>query len=377
MDKAESIAHFQEHVVWQERANVQLVLERDFQSQRERLADEFMTSFQEICREIRDAQVRGEKGAIGYITYSMLRTELLEGRYIYRVEAMDNGWVFDRHPYVLQYEAGWAFQHLDTLRSRMMTASRMYGGRVSVPVIERMLLTEAIAIHRYVIALARAALPQAVELEQYRDIVKEPEFEIRVGEYMDLSEAVFKQYECERDSASIRAWLEDREGAAYAYESYRNMDLQNGDYGENHFQFSVFNQCDLSRASLQDSVLIGTKWHDTALAGTDFSRSQVHGGEFRGCDLRGAVFRGAAGADGWKDDLFLRYPGLSALRFAGSDLAGADFSGASLHGADFSAANVVDTLFEGADLTNAVFSRRQREALRLDPQQWEQILWKT
>lgn len=377
MDKAESIAHFQEHVVWQERANMQLVLERDYQLHKERLAVDFVSSFQQICRQIRDAQAREEKGAIGYIAYSMLRTELLEGRYIYRVEALDSGWVFDRHPYVLEYDAGWAFLYLDTLRSRMMAASRMYGGRVSVPVIERMLLTEAIANHQYVIALARYALPQAVELEEYRDIAKEPEFEIRVGEYMDLSEAVFKQYECERDSASVRAWLEDREEAAYAYESYRNMDLQNGDYGGIGFQFSVFNQCDLSHSSLQDSILIGSRWHNTALVGTDFSRSQVHGVEFHDCDLRGAVFRGAAGANGWKDALFLRYPGLSAFRFPGSNLEGADFTGASLYGADFSEANVVDTVFEGADLTNAVFSQRQREALRLDPQQWEQTLWKT
>ncbi|WP_051004451.1 pentapeptide repeat-containing protein [Paenibacillus sp. OSY-SE] len=329
MDKAESIAHFREQIVWQERANMQLVLERDYQLHKEWLASEFVASFQHICRQIRDAQARGEKGPIGYITFSMLRTELMEGRYIYRVEAMDAGWVFDRNPYVLQYDAGWAFQHLDTFRSKLIEGSRIYGGRASVPIIEQMMLAESIAIHRYIVALARFALPQAVELEEYRDIATEPVFEIRVGEYMDLSEVVFKQDAREQDSEFILAWLDDREDGEHAYELFRNVDLSAGDYRGIDFRYSEFNHCNLSHGSLQDSVLIDTRWSGSGLTGADFSRSQIHGAEFRDCDLKGAIFQYAEGANGWKDARFLNLPGLSALCFAGSDLEGADFTGAS------------------------------------------------
>lgn len=378
MDKAESINHFRAQILWQERANMQLMLEREYQLHKEQHANEFIASFLNICQEIRHAQSRGEKGRIGYITFSMLRTELMEGRYLYRVEAMDASWVFDRTPLVLQYDASWAFQYLDDFRSKLIEGSRMYAGRVSLPIIEQILLSELLVIHRYIAELARFSLPRATELDEYRDIAKEPVFEIRVGEYMDISELVFKVDVRDQESEQIRTWLDDREdgGCEHTYELYRNIDLSEGDFGRIDLRYSQFEQCNLSRCSLLDSVLLGTRWNETCLAQVDFSRSQIHGAEFRNCDLKGAIFRDAAGASGWKDARFLDFPALSALSFTGSDLEGADFTGASLYGTNFSSANVKNTLFTGADLANAIFSVHQKDVVQLDEQQWGQTLWK-
>ncbi|MBN3524094.1 pentapeptide repeat-containing protein [Paenibacillus apiarius] len=376
MKKAESIAHFREHVVRRERMNMLLILERDFQLHKAQRAEEFISSFTDMCRTITDAQDQGDKGAIGYLMYSMLRTEIAEGRYTYLVEAMDTNWLFDGAPCAGSYDATWAFRHLDILGKRLTASRQLYGGAVTLPVVERILLHEALFIHRYVIALARYALPRAVQLKEYRDIVKEPMFEIRVGEYMDISEAVFKQDEREQELQAVKAWLDEKNDGEYAYESFRNLKLTDGDYGQLDFRYSDFIDSELSHSLLRDCVLIGTRWIGSDLKGADFSRCKIHGAEFRDCDLKGAVFRDIEGSNGWEESRFLYMPGISALSFAGSNVEGADFTGARLYGADFSDANIIDAVFDGANMKNAVFSVKQRESVHLNEIQQTQVLWK-
>ncbi len=63
--------------------------------------------FRGYCQHIRQEQLHGRKGRIGYITYSMLRTMWLEERPGYLVEISDALWMLDPQPIRFEWNTSW------------------------------------------------------------------------------------------------------------------------------------------------------------------------------------------------------------------------------------------------------------------------------
>lgn len=351
----QALEHFKQTVVLPWHHAELLKMEQDYRRLREQWAAHFIEHFQQFCHRILDCQRSGDKGEIGYITYSLLRTGLMDGQPAYVAEAFDERWFFDRQPMQMAYDPTWAFDPLRGLEEKWEPAARMYAGKIPRPLLEKLKLAEVVHFHSYVAELIRYAMPQAAQLPEFQALAKSPVFEVRAGEYMDHSVTVYKEDKRGLDSTVVREWLGDRLEGEYAYQAIEGANLSDGDYPGLDFRYSAFRQCNLSFARLSFGMLTGTHWRSCLLDGADFSFSALHGADFTGCRLPRAVFTGISG--GWHTEVGTEWimPGFGGMCFAEADVSGADFRHADLRGADFRAANLREADFTGADLREAAF----------------------
>lgn len=376
MNREEALKHFKEHEVKQRRLASLLALEAYFQLNKDRLAEDFQRSFLTICRLIREQQKVGEKKLIGHLSFSMLRTELLAGRSFYLVEATDEDWIFDQEPYLASYDASWAFSFLNGWISELTERAKTYMGTITLPDIERIKMEEAANYHQYVVSLARYALPSTVNGKEFLNLEKEDEFEIRIGEYFDCSEVVYKEDKSEKDSQEIKKWLEEKLENEYAYEVFSNLQLSSGHYEETDLRYTDFSKSDLSQCSLNGCLLIGANMKKSNLTNSNLSYSFIHESNFSGSVLRQANFHEVEGASGLADSSTWEMPGYLPVCFEGADLEGANFEQADVRGASFVGANLKDVNFKGANLIGAVFSKDVKDILRLNAQQQSSVIWK-
>ncbi|MGC5327307.1 pentapeptide repeat-containing protein [Brevibacillus sp. SYSU BS000544] len=368
--------HFEEHTVRPKIQECLFAIEDYFQTNKEQLADRFIESFRQICNQITKQQTAGQKGKIGYINYSMLRTEILAGSDHYLIDANDRRWYFDKQECQWSYDASWAFRFLEQAAQELDEARKAYAGLITPPDIEQLLLREAKNINQYIVSLARYAMPDAVKIEEFQKIEIEEEWEVRVGEYLDLNEVVYKLDRSKKEAEQIKAWFETKKGLDYAYEVYSHLDLSEGNYESIDLRYADLSGSNLSRSQLIRCILVGTKWNHGSLVGTDFSNSLIYEADFRNCDLHEAIFREAKGANGLPRTMTWEMPGFDRVNFTGANLYGADFSGADLRGAIFFGANLENVNFAGANLDHAVFAKTDRGKLVLDEKQRKSIIWK-
>jgi hypothetical protein len=159
MKRAEAWEHFVTSYAQPGNNQKLLALEYYFQRNLDELIAELLESLRKICLKIRAMQLANEKGKIACITYSMLRTTLLDQQPVYLVEAFDKEWFLDPAECQVKYQAGWAFEFLNQLEAELaekLKSSYLY--QIDRTKLERYKLQEAEKYHQYVIHLARYAV---------------------------------------------------------------------------------------------------------------------------------------------------------------------------------------------------------------------------
>ena len=365
MNREEAARHFEEEVVTVERQHMLLMLDTCLQRDQEQLIEAYLSSFQALCRQIREAQLAGRKGAISYITYSFLRTEIVAGRAYDLVEAADHRWFLDSDPIRLEYDAGWAFGVLDQMMERLEQAARFYMGKIASSELQRIRMRECEAVHRYVAALIRAAMPEAVKTAEYMELQREDIFEIRAGEYCDTSECVYREDKRQLVAANVKDWLSERNLYDYTYNAFGELELQRMICDELDFRYTAFRGTQLDGTSFKQGILLGTSWQSCSLRSTDFTGSVVSGAKFDGCCLREAVLRGITGSSGRLDPAW-RGPALEGVSFRDCDLTGADLRDAWLEGADLRGACLDGVDLRGAQLAGILWTGASLEGTILN-----------
>jgi hypothetical protein len=375
MNRKEAWAHFSENYAQANSLEKILQFEDEYWLRRDEFVPEFLESFRQICLKISPMQLNKEKAKISRITYSILRTGIVERQPAYLVEASDKDWFLDFVACHAKYHPAWAFRNLYQLEMELAPKAKLYLDQIKPSQLERHLLQEAGKYHRYVVSFIRYAMPQAIKLPEFQAIQKEPQFTVRVGEYLDISEIVYREDHRVKDSAAAKTWMQSYDGLAYAYEVFANLDLSGGDYWGINLKYADLRGSNLAQSQMQFCTLTGAKLNQGSLAGSDLSESLIFEADFGECDLRGADFTKTQGAAGISDRANWVQPGFEAVNFRGANLEGANFQNADLRGAIFSEAHLLNVNFAGASLTNAVFPKEASEYLNLTEEQRRQIIW--
>ncbi|CAI6065105.1 hypothetical protein PAECIP112173_01948 [Paenibacillus sp. JJ-100] len=359
MNRKDSLKHFYADQVEQERVRLMDDLKRTLESRSTELTAKYMEHFTEFIKEVALAQQVGTKGKIAYIQYSMLRTEVLNGAMNVLVEACDSSWLLDRSPVRTYYSAQWAYDCVERMIERLKQTLPSYQGAVTAVELEHVRLQQVALVNRYLVYFIRRCGYLLEDLELHLHMQLEQNFEIRLGEYLDASECVFRLDRRERSIEEIGEELEESNGIAVMYAHFQGLSMAEMECSDLDFRFSRFEHVDLKWTDFQRCMLVGTRWRNCEMDGVNFSDSLIHGADFSGCSLQGAVFRGVVGDMGQPEGL-VQGPGYDAVNFKNSNLEGADFRGANLRGANFSGANLVDTLWDNANIDGAIFDDAER-----------------
>lgn len=189
MNRLEALEHF--HKTYADDVLEQKLhaVESVYEQRKQELMLSFIQSFQRTC--LQANHIDAAKARIGYITYSMRRTYLVDRNYKYVIEAYDKSWFFDPQPCQGFYDAGWAFSFLGELEDELNQLRKPYMNKIMEPDVERFVLQAAEQFHAYIVKLAKDAIPQAIQLPEFQALNYEDDLEVRIGEYKGISEAVY------------------------------------------------------------------------------------------------------------------------------------------------------------------------------------------
>ncbi|WP_042473914.1 pentapeptide repeat-containing protein [Bacillus ndiopicus] len=366
---------FYEQEVPQRRLRYLLALEDYFQGNRVQLVKQFQQAFQLICEQLAEEQILHLKEALGNITISLLRTELLEGTHRYVVEGTTGKWIFDAHPIVTTYDASWALQYLEQFIAELEQYSKVFAGTVSQVEIEALKLQEVKHFHQYIASLARYALRDEIICPAYKRLKREADLEIRIGEFFDYSETVYREGTPSKEADEIKTWLNEKLANEYAYENFRQLDLSNEAYNDLDLRYTFFENSQLAASELCRCALIGANFKNSNLIGANLSASTIHEADFSFCQLQGANFQQVQGAVGLINRQQWTMPGYLPVQFAGANLERANFEFADLRGACFLGANLHNTDFAEANLEGAIFSKEAQASIQLTPKQAAEVIW--
>jgi hypothetical protein len=375
MNREEVWSHFIENYAQTNSLEKILQLEDEYRLRRDEFVPEFLESFRQICLKVSLMQLNKEKAKISHITYSILRTGLVERQPAYLIEAFNQDWFLDFVECHAKYHPTWAFNNLYRLEMELAQKAKLYLGQINPSQLQRYVLQEAEKYHQYVIDFIRYAMPQAIRLPEFQAVEKDAKFTVRVGEYLNFSEIVYLEDHQDKDPAATKTWMQSYDGLAYTDEVFTNLDLSGGDYWGINLKYADLSGSNLAQSQMQFCTLTGAKLKHGSLAGSDLSESLIFEADFGECDLRGADFTKADGAAGIRDRANWVKPGFGAVNFRGANLEGANFQNADLRGAIFSEVHLLNVNFEGAILTNAVFSKETSGHLSLTEEQRRQIVW--
>ncbi|MET3207293.1 UNVERIFIED_CONTAM: hypothetical protein ABIC26_000227 [Paenibacillus sp. PvR008] len=189
MNRLEALEHF--HKTYADDVLEQKLhaVESVYEQRKQELMLSFIQSFQRTCLQAK--HIDAAKARIGYMTYSMRRTYLVDRNYNYVIEAYDKSWFFDPQPCQAFYDAGWAFSFLGELEDELNQLRKPYMNKIIEPDVERFVLQAAEQFHAYIVKLAKDAIPQAIQLPEFQALNYEDDLEVRIGEYKGISEAVY------------------------------------------------------------------------------------------------------------------------------------------------------------------------------------------
>ncbi|MGM0501842.1 MAG: pentapeptide repeat-containing protein [Bacillota bacterium] len=376
MNKREALEYFYDNYAERTINRSLFAVEEYFNTHLDELIADFRASFKKMCCQVNQLQKTGKKGKIAYITYSMLRTSIADKSYVYLVEAQNEYWFCDQQIFQMEYDASWLFEFLEEAERKLQQQMNSYINPLAKTDIERITLQQAEKYNWYLIYLARYALKEVLKLEEYQNLARTQEFEVRLGEYRDLSEIVYKEDRKGKDAQKMKEWLEEKREYKYAYEVFQDLDLAEGDYIGIDLRYSDLSNSNLAASNLNHCTLLGTKFTNADLRRTDFSLAVIYEADFRNCDLRGAEFRYVLGFNGLIDKQEWKLPGFQRVDFRNADLAGANFEGANLQGAIFTGANLAGVNFKDADLTGSILPEKDLFQVELTTEQRQKIIVK-
>jgi uncharacterized protein YjbI with pentapeptide repeats len=377
LNKAESLKDFEQNYLREHVLEKLLRAEDYLLKHHDELAEEWRQSLRNICLKIKTMQSKGEINRVGFIQYSMLRSSILERQPRYLINVYHKDWYFDPVQTECRedYYCSRIFQFLDQLEQDLEEPRKRYLDQITPVDLEQIKLREADKFNQWVVYLAGYVLNQGEPVPEFREIAREEELEVRVGEYYDTSEVVYKEDLRVKDAEATREWLEDKLENRYVAAILKNMDLSGGDYQGIDLRRADLRGSNLSQSNLAECLLIKAKLDSSVLRAVNFTGASLHDADFSGADLQNAIFFGAEGAKGIAATYAAGIYSFTGVNFRGADLEGTDFRYANLQGADFRGARLARADFHGANLRHAIFSNAAHREAQIDETQADKILW--
>ena len=156
------------------------------------IKDEILLNFNKVCEKAKNLQNQNLKKEIKFIYISFLRTSLLENKGIYRIELFDENWFLDNEECSINLDFTFIyedlFKHIDELQEN----KKEYGRTITEMDIEKIKLKEGDKYHELIIRIFENMKNELMECENFKEMIKNEEFMIFAGEYMDEVELLYE-----------------------------------------------------------------------------------------------------------------------------------------------------------------------------------------
>lgn len=294
----------------------------------EQLEAGFADCFSKYCDKIYQMQQQGDKGAIAYIHFSVLRTNILLKKHEIRIDAYDENWYMDSAECSAAYPVGEIYSYLGEYGDMVEELRNGSMGKVSLAKAQERVFAESNYYLFFVAELIRVGMKRIIQTEAYQRIARTPCFIVCIGGFMDRFDILYKEDHTAKDSKEVKRCLQSKDRMLFSYEINENLDLSKGNYEELEFQYSSFAGCDFTKSSWNKGRLLFCNFQNAILKDTNMEKMKIFDTDFSGATMEHVSFAGTK----------LRY-----VSFAGATLSQVDFSNALLaEEINFEDARIID-----------------------------------
>ena len=195
-----------------QRKGKELAAELDYyvKSHFEQLVEQFVDCFSEYCNKIYEMQRQGRKGAIAYIHFSVLQTNILLKKHEIRLDAYDENWFLDYVECSDSYHVGEFYSYLEQYGDLVEELRKKSNGKTSLAEAQRRVFAESKLYLFYIAELIRAGMRKVVQTEAYQRIERAPCFVVCIGGYLDRFDILYKEDNTIKDSKEVRSYLQSK-----------------------------------------------------------------------------------------------------------------------------------------------------------------------
>ena len=294
----------------------------------EQLVEQFINCFSDYCDKIYQMQQHGKKGAIAYIHFSVLRTNILLKKHEIRLDAYDENWYMDSVECSSCYQVGEVYAYLEKYAEIVEELRSESKGKISLAEAQKRVFVESNIYLFYIAELIRVGMRDAIRTEAYQRINRAPCFVVCIGGFLDRFDILYKDDHTVKDSGEVKRYLQSKKKTLFSHEIFENLDLAQGNYEGMEFQYSSFAGCDFTQSSWMNSRLLFSNFQNAILRDTKMEKMKIFDTDFSGATLEQVSFAGGK---------------LKHISFVGARLFRVDFSKALLaEEINFQDAQIVD-----------------------------------
>lgn len=279
-----------------ESKNLAANLDDYLKSHFKKLVEHFVDCFSAYCEKIYQMQKQGEKGAIAYVHFSILRTNILLKKHELRLDAYDERWYMDPVECSGSYQVVEVYSYLEKFGDIVEQLRSKSGGKISLVEAQKRVFTESNIYLFYIAELIRVGMRDVLQTEAYKRIERAPCFVVCIGGFLDRFDILYKDDRTAKDSNEVKRYLQSKRKMLFSHEIFENLNLSNGNYEELEFQYSSFAGSDFTGSSwnkgrllfsnFQNAILKDTKMEKMKIFDTDFSDATLEQVNFAGTKLK-------------------------------------------------------------------------------------------
>ena len=151
----------------------------------DQLVDKFLVCFEQYCQKITMMQKDGKKGSIGFIHFSILRTNILAKRHKIRLDAYDENWYFDRGECNGEYDVDEFYHWLDEFADILEAARNNGFSQIKLVDVQEAIFEESNKYLLFVAEVIRMGMRRAIETESYLEMQRGEVFMVCIGGFQD------------------------------------------------------------------------------------------------------------------------------------------------------------------------------------------------
>lgn len=351
MTKQQSIEKWQKEVFSMALKNAEKMLTDYLQSHAEQIIKQVC---QNLCNIFENIS-RKQQYKAAYITFHLMRKDILDGIYQYRVFLYNDSWYLKPGQQIDVLDTRFVYDYYELFYKDLIQNSIAFRSFLSVAEIEIFAMRALETFHGYVVDILRYAINDVLEQDCYYKIQKEQVLEIQSGEYYESCDKIYKEVQ-EIDYGKWRREFKKGENKLFLFEDLRGIELTNISAMGTDCRYTNFQKSDLKGTSFQNAILIGTRFQHSNMKYANFEATLLNYARFDDADLEGACFEKSITMFDTLFDMIEMKKAFCAVSFVKSCLKNANFKSAYFQYADFRGADLTDADFTGALLENCIFS---------------------
>ena len=191
MERMEQMASLAADVLREELVNDVKEIMSSLEQKSQQITSEIASAVGTALREAEHPQIAGEKGAVSYISFSILQSYLMLDRLAFRVDAWDERFMLDDN----EASSEWDFRTLVSCGGPDMdaVAKKVRETMIRVQDYELKELERAYRVNYFALAVEvlRAALPLSIDQIKRGSVELSPEVQFTVGPYMEQQQPIY------------------------------------------------------------------------------------------------------------------------------------------------------------------------------------------